>query len=41
VLVRQAKVNFYDDKADKPVGIHIFIGRRPATLTAILQCSNG
>jgi len=29
VLVRQAKVNFYDDKADKPVGIHTFIGRRP------------
>jgi len=29
VLVRQAKVNFYDDKEDKPVGINTFIGRRP------------
>jgi len=29
VLVRQAKVNFYDDKEDKPVGINMFIGRRP------------
>ncbi|HXK05992.1 MAG TPA: HAD family hydrolase [Verrucomicrobiae bacterium] len=29
VLVRQATVNFYDDKADKPVGINTFIGRRP------------
>jgi len=29
VLVRQATVNFYDDRADKPVGIHTFIGRRP------------
>ena len=29
VLVRQAKVNFYDDKDDKPVGINTFIGRRP------------
>jgi phosphoserine phosphatase len=29
VLVRQAKLNFYDDKEDKPVGINVFIGRRP------------
>jgi phosphoserine phosphatase len=29
VLMRQAKLNFYDDKEDKPVGINVFIGRRP------------
>lgn len=29
VLVRQPTINFIDDKAGKPVGIHRFIGRRP------------
>jgi len=29
VLVREAKIDFIDDKAGKPVGIHKFIGRRP------------
>src|SRR6266487_5402309 len=29
VLVRQAKLDFYDDNEDKPVGINTFIGRRP------------
>ena len=29
VLVRQARLNFYADKEDKPVGINVFIGRRP------------
>jgi phosphoserine phosphatase len=29
VLVRLPKINFIDDKADKPVGIQQFIGRRP------------
>jgi hypothetical protein len=29
VLVRQPKLDFLDDKAGKPVGIHKFIGRRP------------
>jgi phosphoglycolate phosphatase-like HAD superfamily hydrolase len=29
VLVRQPRVNFIDDKAGKPVGIHYHIGRRP------------
>jgi phosphoserine phosphatase len=29
VLVRQAKLDFYDDNEDKPVGINKFIGRRP------------
>ena len=29
VLVRQAKVNFYDDKEDKPFAINMSIGRRP------------
>jgi len=29
VLTRLAKVNFYDDKDDKPVGINMSIGRRP------------
>ncbi len=29
VLVRQPKLDFIDDKAGKPVGIHKFIGRRP------------
>ena len=29
VLARLAKVNFYDDKDDKPVGINMSIGRRP------------
>jgi len=31
VLVRQAKVNFIDDKEGKPVGINIHIGRQPIT----------
>ena len=29
VLVRLPEVDFIDDKAGKPVGIHRFIGRRP------------
>jgi len=29
VLVRLPEVDFIDDKAEKPVGIHKFIGRRP------------
>jgi phosphoserine phosphatase len=29
VLVRLAQLNFNDDKADKPVGINEYIGRRP------------
>jgi hypothetical protein len=29
VLVRQPRINFIDDKAGKPVGIHQHIGRRP------------
>ena len=29
VLVKLPEVEFVDDKADKPVGIHRFIGRRP------------
>ena len=29
VLVRQAKLDFYDDNEGKPVGINTFIGRRP------------
>ncbi len=29
VLVRLPEVDFIDDKAGKPVGIHKFIGRRP------------
>jgi len=29
VLMRLAKINFIDDKAGKPVGIHSHIGRRP------------
>jgi phosphoserine phosphatase len=29
VLVRLPELNFNDDKADKPVGIHQHIGRRP------------
>ncbi len=29
VLVREAKVHFYDDKDDKPVAINLHIGRRP------------
>ena len=29
VLVRLPEINFIDDKAGKPVGIHRFIGRRP------------
>ncbi len=29
VLVRQPEIDFIDDKAGKPVGIHRFIGRRP------------
>ena len=30
VIVKQAEVDFIDDKAGKPVGIHRYIGRRPA-----------
>jgi hypothetical protein len=29
VLVRLPQINFFDDKADKPVGINQHIGRRP------------
>jgi hypothetical protein len=29
VLMRQPEIDFIDDKAGKPVGIHQFIGRRP------------
>jgi hypothetical protein len=29
VLVRLPEIDFIDDKAGKPVGIHQFIGRRP------------
>ena len=29
VLLRLPEISFFDDKADKPVGIHTFIGRRP------------
>jgi hypothetical protein len=29
VLMRLPKIDFIDDKAGKPVGIHKFIGRRP------------
>lgn len=29
VIVKQAEVDFIDDKAGKPVGIHRYIGRRP------------
>jgi hypothetical protein len=29
ILVRQPEIDFIDDKAGKPVGIHKFIGRRP------------
>jgi hypothetical protein len=29
VLARLPEINFIDDKAGKPVGIHKFIGRRP------------
>lgn len=29
VIVRLPEIDFIDDKADKPVGIHKFIGRRP------------
>jgi hypothetical protein len=29
VLLREAKIEFVDDKAGKPVGINRFIGRRP------------
>jgi len=29
VLVRLPEIDFFDDKAGKPVGIHQFIGRRP------------
>jgi hypothetical protein len=29
MLVRLPEINFIDDKAGKPVGIHIYIGRRP------------
>jgi len=29
VLVREAKLDFYNDNGDKPVGINKFIGRRP------------
>jgi hypothetical protein len=29
VLVRLPEINFIDDKAGKPVGVHLHIGRRP------------
>jgi hypothetical protein len=29
VLVREPEIDFVDDKAGKPVGIHKFVGRRP------------
>jgi hypothetical protein len=29
ILVRLPEIDFIDDKAEKPVGIHKFIGRRP------------
>jgi phosphoglycolate phosphatase-like HAD superfamily hydrolase len=29
VLIRMPELNFFDDKAGKPVGIHTYIGRRP------------
>jgi hypothetical protein len=29
VLIRSPEIDFIDDKAGKPVGIHMFIGRRP------------
>jgi hypothetical protein len=38
VLVRLPEVNFIDDKAGKPVGIHQYIGRRP---TAAFGNSDG
>ncbi len=31
ILVRLPELNFIDDKAGKPVGIHSYIGRRPIT----------
>lgn len=45
VLVREPKIDFIDDKAGKPVGIHKFIGKRPPSRSVIpmetLKCSNG
>jgi len=45
VLERLPELNFIDDKAGKPVGIHQHIGRRPiaasATPTATSKCSSG
>lgn len=38
VLVRQPEINFIDDKAGKPVGINMYIGRRPV---AAFGNSNG
>jgi hypothetical protein len=29
ILLREPKIDFIDDKAGKPVGIHKFIGRKP------------
>jgi hypothetical protein len=29
VLVRLPEINFIDDKAGKPIGVHSYIGRRP------------
>ena len=29
VIVRLTEIDFIDDKASKPIGIHKFIGRRP------------
>ena len=29
MLIREPKVFFIDDKAGKPIGINLFIGKRP------------
>jgi phosphoglycolate phosphatase-like HAD superfamily hydrolase len=45
VLVRLPEINFIDDKAGKPVGINMHIGRRPtlasAIPTVITRCCSG
>ena len=45
VLMREPKVFFIDDNAGKPVGINLFIGKRPtrrlATRPAISRCWSG
>jgi len=45
VIARLGEIDFIDDKAGKPVGIHKFIGRRPlmalATPTATSRCWSG